>query len=174
MISELCLITVSKRCIKTLRNESKKVEFLQCHTSSPGAGGSFNGTCVCVASVCSPCHHRRDGTVVPPRANYVEADKYVLPFELACQSKSPRIVSTSLDCLQVNIHTHTGHAGCPAPPVPLVFLCFLNNGSTFHSYTLQAVIPALELHAYGHIAHNPLSTFRDVVLSVCEETVQDS
>uniref|UniRef100_A0A4W4GKC9 SEC7 domain-containing protein n=1 Tax=Electrophorus electricus TaxID=8005 RepID=A0A4W4GKC9_ELEEL len=34
------------------------------------------------------------------QANYVEADKYVLPFELACQSKSPRIVSTSLDCLQ--------------------------------------------------------------------------
>lgn len=39
--------------------------------------------------------------MVPPRANYIEADKYVLPFELACQSKSPRIVSTSLDCLQV-------------------------------------------------------------------------
>lgn len=49
----------------------------------------------------------RDGTVVPPRANYIEADKYVLPFELACQSKSPRIVSTSLDCLQVNTHWHT-------------------------------------------------------------------
>uniref|UniRef100_H2SHY2 ARF guanine nucleotide exchange factor 2 n=1 Tax=Takifugu rubripes TaxID=31033 RepID=H2SHY2_TAKRU len=32
--------------------------------------------------------------------NYIEAEKYVLPFELACQSKSPRIVSTSLDCLQ--------------------------------------------------------------------------
>uniref|UniRef100_A0A669BN56 ARF guanine nucleotide exchange factor 2 n=1 Tax=Oreochromis niloticus TaxID=8128 RepID=A0A669BN56_ORENI len=43
---------------------------------------------------------QKDGTVVPPRANYIEADKYVLPFELACQSKSPRIVSTSLDCLQ--------------------------------------------------------------------------
>uniref|UniRef100_A0A4W4GKI7 SEC7 domain-containing protein n=1 Tax=Electrophorus electricus TaxID=8005 RepID=A0A4W4GKI7_ELEEL len=43
---------------------------------------------------------QKDGIVVPPRANYVEADKYVLPFELACQSKSPRIVSTSLDCLQ--------------------------------------------------------------------------
>uniref|UniRef100_A0A4W4GKS5 SEC7 domain-containing protein n=1 Tax=Electrophorus electricus TaxID=8005 RepID=A0A4W4GKS5_ELEEL len=40
------------------------------------------------------------GTSVVPKANYVEADKYVLPFELACQSKSPRIVSTSLDCLQ--------------------------------------------------------------------------
>uniref|UniRef100_A0A665VUE8 ADP-ribosylation factor guanine nucleotide-exchange factor 2 (brefeldin A-inhibited) n=1 Tax=Echeneis naucrates TaxID=173247 RepID=A0A665VUE8_ECHNA len=38
--------------------------------------------------------------LVAPRANYIEADKYVLPFELACQSKSPRIVSTSLDCLQ--------------------------------------------------------------------------
>ncbi|XP_018593275.1 brefeldin A-inhibited guanine nucleotide-exchange protein 2 isoform X2 [Scleropages formosus] len=43
---------------------------------------------------------QKDGTVIPPRANYIEADKYVLPFELACQSKSPRIVSTSLDCLQ--------------------------------------------------------------------------
>ncbi|XP_034551985.1 brefeldin A-inhibited guanine nucleotide-exchange protein 2 isoform X1 [Notolabrus celidotus] len=43
---------------------------------------------------------QKDGTVVAPRANYIEADKYVLPFELACQSKSPRIVSTSLDCLQ--------------------------------------------------------------------------
>ncbi|KAM9855174.1 brefeldin A-inhibited guanine nucleotide-exchange protein 2, partial [Aulostomus maculatus] len=43
---------------------------------------------------------QKDGTVVPPRANYIEADKYVLPFELACQSRSPRIVSTSLDCLQ--------------------------------------------------------------------------
>uniref|UniRef100_A0A8C7PZR8 ADP-ribosylation factor guanine nucleotide-exchange factor 2 (brefeldin A-inhibited) n=1 Tax=Oncorhynchus mykiss TaxID=8022 RepID=A0A8C7PZR8_ONCMY len=46
------------------------------------------------------CQVALDGTVVPPRANYIEADKYVLPFELACQSKSPRIVSTSLDCLQ--------------------------------------------------------------------------
>ncbi|XP_028309947.1 brefeldin A-inhibited guanine nucleotide-exchange protein 2 isoform X2 [Gouania willdenowi] len=43
---------------------------------------------------------QKEGTVVPPKANYIEADKYVLPFELACQSKSPRIVSTSLDCLQ--------------------------------------------------------------------------
>ncbi|NWZ65422.1 BIG2 protein, partial [Acrocephalus arundinaceus] len=40
------------------------------------------------------------GTAAPPKANFIEADKYFLPFELACQSKSPRIVSTSLDCLQ--------------------------------------------------------------------------
>ncbi|XP_065422753.1 brefeldin A-inhibited guanine nucleotide-exchange protein 2 isoform X8 [Chrysemys picta bellii] len=43
---------------------------------------------------------QRQGTVSPPKANFIEADKYFLPFELACQSKSPRIVSTSLDCLQ--------------------------------------------------------------------------
>ncbi|NWX95227.1 BIG2 protein, partial [Nothoprocta ornata] len=42
----------------------------------------------------------REGTAAPPKANFIEADKYFLPFELACQSKSPRIVSTSLDCLQ--------------------------------------------------------------------------
>ncbi|KAK3752750.1 hypothetical protein QZH41_018716 [Actinostola sp. cb2023] len=31
---------------------------------------------------------------------FIYADKYFLPFELACQSKSPRIVTTALDCLQ--------------------------------------------------------------------------
>ncbi|XP_078072413.1 brefeldin A-inhibited guanine nucleotide-exchange protein 1 isoform X3 [Mustelus asterias] len=42
------------------------------------------------------------GTLPPvkSKANFIEADKYFLPFELACQSKCPRIVSTSLDCLQ--------------------------------------------------------------------------
>ncbi|XP_050430571.1 brefeldin A-inhibited guanine nucleotide-exchange protein 1 isoform X2 [Adelges cooleyi] len=30
----------------------------------------------------------------------ISAEKYFRPFELACQSKSPRIVVTSLDCLQ--------------------------------------------------------------------------
>ncbi|XP_036374500.1 brefeldin A-inhibited guanine nucleotide-exchange protein 1-like isoform X2 [Megalops cyprinoides] len=42
------------------------------------------------------------GTLPPVRskASFIEADKYFLPFELACQSKCPRIVSTSLDCLQ--------------------------------------------------------------------------
>ncbi|XP_028926127.1 brefeldin A-inhibited guanine nucleotide-exchange protein 2 isoform X2 [Ornithorhynchus anatinus] len=43
---------------------------------------------------------QRPGTAAPPKANFIEADKYFLPFELACQSKSPRVVSTSLDCLQ--------------------------------------------------------------------------
>ncbi|GAB6029023.1 Brefeldin A-inhibited guanine nucleotide-exchange protein 1 [Chamberlinius hualienensis] len=30
----------------------------------------------------------------------IDADRYFLPFELACQSKSPRIVVTALDCIQ--------------------------------------------------------------------------
>uniref|UniRef100_A0A8W4FQ36 ADP ribosylation factor guanine nucleotide exchange factor 1 n=1 Tax=Sus scrofa TaxID=9823 RepID=A0A8W4FQ36_PIG len=42
-------------------------------------------------------------STLPPvksKTNFIEADKYFLPFELACQSRCPRIVSTSLDCLQ--------------------------------------------------------------------------
>ncbi|XP_060073399.1 brefeldin A-inhibited guanine nucleotide-exchange protein 1-like [Ylistrum balloti] len=37
---------------------------------------------------------------MPIQAGFVEADKYFMPFELACQSKSSRIVNTALDCLQ--------------------------------------------------------------------------
>lgn len=32
--------------------------------------------------------------------NVINAEKYFLPFELACKSKTPRIVVTALDCLQ--------------------------------------------------------------------------
>ncbi|KAL7984261.1 hypothetical protein Chor_002831, partial [Crotalus horridus] len=42
-------------------------------------------------------------STLPPvksKTSFIEADKYFLPFELACQSKCPRIVNTSLDCLQ--------------------------------------------------------------------------
>lgn len=37
----------------------------------------------------------------------VKADKYFLPFELACQSGSPKIISSALDCLQVFIFYYT-------------------------------------------------------------------
>lgn len=42
-------------------------------------------------------------TLPQPREgnDVISAEKYFLPFELACQSKSPRIVVTALDCLQV-------------------------------------------------------------------------
>ncbi|XP_020613851.1 brefeldin A-inhibited guanine nucleotide-exchange protein 1-like [Orbicella faveolata] len=38
----------------------------------------------------------------PPKGKqpFIEADKYFLPFELACKSKCPRIIVTALDCLQ--------------------------------------------------------------------------
>ena len=38
---------------------------------------------------------------MPKQAGFVNADKYFMPFELACQSKSPRIVNVTLDNLQV-------------------------------------------------------------------------
>uniref|UniRef100_A0A6Q2XIG7 SEC7 domain-containing protein n=1 Tax=Esox lucius TaxID=8010 RepID=A0A6Q2XIG7_ESOLU len=41
-----------------------------------------------------------DNVSVWSKGTVIEADKYFLPFELACQSKCPRIVITSLDCLQ--------------------------------------------------------------------------
>uniref|UniRef100_A0A4W6DYT4 ARF guanine nucleotide exchange factor 1 n=1 Tax=Lates calcarifer TaxID=8187 RepID=A0A4W6DYT4_LATCA len=50
------------------------------------------------------CRNGKSGSsTLPPiksKTNFIEADKYFLPFELACQSKCPRIVITSLDCLQ--------------------------------------------------------------------------
>jgi len=42
-------------------------------------------------------------------ADMVSAEKYFLPFELACQSRSPGIVVTALDCLQVRDHLSRSH-----------------------------------------------------------------
>ncbi|XP_016431489.1 brefeldin A-inhibited guanine nucleotide-exchange protein 1-like isoform X1 [Sinocyclocheilus rhinocerous] len=49
-----------------------------------------------------PAGDNKSSTLPPIKSNtnFIEADKYFLPFELACQSKCPRIVITSLDCLQ--------------------------------------------------------------------------
>ncbi|KAJ1349822.1 hypothetical protein KIN20_005473 [Parelaphostrongylus tenuis] len=44
--------------------------------------------------------HNSNSGVLPDRERIVEADRYFLPFELACKSKSPKIVITALDCLQ--------------------------------------------------------------------------
>uniref|UniRef100_A0AAR2IYF3 SEC7 domain-containing protein n=1 Tax=Pygocentrus nattereri TaxID=42514 RepID=A0AAR2IYF3_PYGNA len=58
------------------------------------------GELLCFSYPSTPSRSLSEARMFPPKANYIEADKYVLPFELACQSKCPRIVSTSLDCLQ--------------------------------------------------------------------------
>ena len=48
-----------------------------------------------------PCRRSKDGSHHLPEAGVILADDYFKPFQLACQSRSPRIVSTALDCLQV-------------------------------------------------------------------------
>ena len=54
-----------------------------------------------------------DTPLSPPQEKdkVVNADKYFTPFRLACESRSPRIVRTALDCLQVHhpIHTSKNH-----------------------------------------------------------------
>ncbi|KAH9363365.1 hypothetical protein HPB48_006471 [Haemaphysalis longicornis] len=52
----------------------------------------------------------------------LEAERYLLPFELACQSKSPRIVMTALDCIQKLIaYGHlTGNLPDPMEPGKLL------------------------------------------------------
>lgn len=73
----------------------------------------FLSSCVCVVTPPKPPSapnsppsgdSKSGSSTLPPiksKTNFIEADKYFLPFELACQSKCPRIVITSLDCLQV-------------------------------------------------------------------------
>lgn len=60
----------------------------------------------CCSFLSPPSGDGKSGSsTLPPiksKTNFIEADKYFLPFELACQSKCPRIVITSLDCLQVS------------------------------------------------------------------------
>ena len=55
---------------------------------------------VCIFSDESP-----SSALPPPKGKqpFIEADKYFLPFELACKSKCPRIIVTALDCLQVTL-----------------------------------------------------------------------
>lgn len=38
--------------------------------------------------------------VLPSKGQYIYADRYFLPFDLACHSRLPRIVIIALDCLQ--------------------------------------------------------------------------
>ncbi|KAI0232805.1 Brefeldin A-inhibited guanine nucleotide-exchange protein 1 [Lamellibrachia satsuma] len=52
--------------------------------------------------VATRCEQNQSSALPAPntQSNFIEADRYFLPFELACQSKCPRIVITALDCLQ--------------------------------------------------------------------------
>lgn len=77
-----------------------------------------NTVLLCALSFPSPPsgENKTGSSTLPPiksKNNFIEADKYFLPFELACQSKCPRIVITSLDCLQVS-----GTSSCLVEIVP--------------------------------------------------------
>lgn len=103
---------------------------------------------------------RREANAVQPRASYVEADKYVLPFELACQSKSPRIVSTSLDCLQVRLCLHT----LDRPPTSSCLLL-----QPFHSWCMFSSRSVLR--SLGPGVHGSMGPW---VLGSCSRLVLDS
>uniref|UniRef100_A0A8C9NLX6 ARF guanine nucleotide exchange factor 2 n=1 Tax=Serinus canaria TaxID=9135 RepID=A0A8C9NLX6_SERCA len=63
--------------------------------------GQLRRACqVALDEIKSELEKQRANGIILWNSNFIEADKYFLPFELACQSKSPRIVSTALDCLQ--------------------------------------------------------------------------
>uniref|UniRef100_L7M2N7 Putative brefeldin a-inhibited guanine nucleotide-exchange protein 1 n=1 Tax=Rhipicephalus pulchellus TaxID=72859 RepID=L7M2N7_RHIPC len=81
----------------------------------------------------------------------LEAEKYLLPFELACQSKSPRIVMTALDCIQKLIaYGHlTGNLPDPMEPQKLLIdrivetICGCFQGPTTDDGVQLQIIKAL-------------------------------
>ncbi|XP_064486890.1 brefeldin A-inhibited guanine nucleotide-exchange protein 1-like isoform X2 [Ornithodoros turicata] len=81
----------------------------------------------------------------------LEAERYLLPFELACQSKSPRIVVTALDCIQKLIaYGHlTGLLPDPTDPSKLLIdrivetICGCFQGPTTDDGVQLQIIKAL-------------------------------
>lgn len=83
--------------------------YLSCQDVEERTGQCDHGSSRIIFPLFSPSPTSGDGksssSTLPPvksKTSFIEADKYFLPFELACQSKCPRIVITSLDCLQVS------------------------------------------------------------------------
>ena len=84
----------------------------------------------------------------------IDAEKYFLPFELACQSKSPRIVTIALDCIQKLVaYGHlTGNSPDPKNPSRLLVdcivetICYCFSGpSTDENVQLQIIKALLTL-----------------------------
>lgn len=85
----------------------------------------------------------------------ISAEKYFRPFELACQSKSPRIVVTSLDCLQVSRNRYS----------PYRQRVLLN----------QSIIIIIQqkLIAYGHLTGNCTNDSGKPLIDKIVETICD-
>ncbi|KZC08824.1 Brefeldin A-inhibited guanine nucleotide-exchange protein 2 [Dufourea novaeangliae] len=97
----------------------------------------------------------------PRSESYViSAEKYFLPFELACQSKSPRIVVTALDCLQKLIaYGHlTGNVPDSTKPSKLLIVriveticgCFIGT-QTDEGVQLQIIKALLTVMTSQHV-----------------------
>lgn len=103
--------------------------------------------------------------------NTIVAEKYFLPFELACQSKTPRIVVTALDCLQKLIaYGHlTGNIQDSANPgkflidriVTTICNCF-NGPQTDEGVQLQIIKALLTVVTSQHV-----EVHEGTVLQVC-------
>lgn len=52
-------------------------------------------------SLLLPLSPRSSSPALPCPGGFIDADKYFHPFDLACRSNVPRIINTSLDCIQV-------------------------------------------------------------------------
>ncbi|PIK46914.1 putative brefeldin A-inhibited guanine nucleotide-exchange protein 1-like [Apostichopus japonicus] len=79
------------------------------------------------------------------KVNFIAADKYFLPFELACQSKSPRIVNTALDCLQALLTAVTSptcdvHEGTLLHVVRTCFNIYLASKNLVNQTTAKATL----------------------------------
>ncbi|KAK0090517.1 hypothetical protein PV325_012571 [Microctonus aethiopoides] len=107
-------------------------------------------------------------------SNVISAEKYFLPFELACQSKSPRIVVTALDCLQKLIaYGHlTGNVPDSTEPnkllieriVETICSCFMGP-QTDEGVQLQIIKALLTVMTSQHVEvheRNVLLTIRTV------------
>lgn len=83
-------ILVDREIKKSYHSQLKKACEVALEEIKNEAGSHSSETAVSSAALPTP----------KAKANFVEADRYFLPFELACCSKCPRIVNTALDCLQ--------------------------------------------------------------------------
>lgn len=95
-----------------------------------------------------------ESSALPSRSSVIDAEKYFVPFELACSSKSPKIVMTALDCIQKLIaYGHlTGNNPDPRNPSRLLIDCIVeticscfNGPSTDDGVQLQIIKALLTL-----------------------------
>ncbi|KAI2649027.1 Brefeldin A-inhibited guanine nucleotide-exchange protein 1 [Labeo rohita] len=93
-------------CLTSLSPSSQSPPRDSVHSPSTSINSQltcFTPICLAFKSIPPAGDNKSSSSTLPPiksKTNFIEADKYFLPFELACQSKCPRIVITSLDCLQ--------------------------------------------------------------------------